>query len=170
MSRPTPEELLNEAPTIRRWLARHGVPEVDLDDMTAEVIARAWASIAKGCFKPDPILAPRTALQMWIWAVTWRQSSTFLNRAYRRHELLLEDVPDNSAVTTEGEIIARSDLALLDGIEPERRAVLIAHAAGLQMHEIAAAMGTPVATGWSRLRLARVDLLAILKRRAARER
>ena len=170
MSQPKPDDLLRETPAIRRWLARLGVPEADLDDVVAEVIARAWASIARGNFKPDPELPPRTALQKWMWAVTWRQSSTFLSRAYRRHELIFAEVPDSRATTEEPAILARDELALLCGIPLKRRAVLLAHAAGCGIPEIAEALGIPVATAWSLLRLARVDLLAILKRRAARER
>ena len=170
MSQPKPDNLLCETPAIRRWLARLGVPESDLDDVVAEVVASAWASIVRGTFKPDPGLAPKAALQKWIWGVTWRQGSTFLNRAYRRRELVYAEVPDSRTTTEEPAILARDELALLCGIPLKRRAVLLAHAMGCSIPEIAAALGIPVATGWSLLRLARADLLEILKRRAARDR
>lgn len=170
MSQPKPDDLLCETPAIRRWLSRLGVPESDLDDVVAEVVASAWASIVRGSFKPDPELAPKAAFQKWIWGVTWRQGSTALNRAYRRRELVFAEVPDSRTTTEEPAILARDELTLLCGIPLRRRAVLLAHAAGCSMPEIAKALGIPVSTGWTHLRLARVDLLAILRRRAARDR
>jgi RNA polymerase sigma-70 factor (ECF subfamily) len=168
MSRPTAKELLRETPSIRHWLRHCGVRHADLDDVTSDVIGRAWESIARGGFRPYPDIKPRYALRAWLQGVTWRRASTFLNRAYLRHEVLVEQVPDRTT-TDEGEVIARSELTLLCGIPLKRRAVLLAHAAGCGMPEIAKALGIPVSTGWTLLRLARVDLLAILKRRAARD-
>jgi RNA polymerase sigma-70 factor, ECF subfamily len=167
---PTPEELLSEAPTIRRWLRRHGVPPVDMDDLVAEVIAAAWRSIDRGRFKPDPTLAPRTALHIWIWAVTWRRSSATLRRAHRKHEVLVAQTPLGSAQSPEPCLLARDELALLSAIKPRRRAVLLAHAAGITIPEIAAAMGANISTTWSRLRQGRLDLLALLRREAAKVR
>ena len=169
MSRPTAKELLRETSSIRHWLRHCGVRPADLDDVTSDVIGRAWESIDRGSFQASPNMKPRYALRVWLQGVTWRRASTFLNRAYLRNEVLVEQVP-NRTTTEEGEVIARSELTLLCGIAPVRRAVLVAHAAGCSMPEIAKALGIPVATGWSLLRLARADLLEILKRRAARDR
>jgi RNA polymerase sigma-70 factor (ECF subfamily) len=170
MSRPTAKELLNESKTIRYWLSKSGVRAVDLDEVTADVIAATWESIERGHFQIFPGVKPRTALLAYMQGVTWHRAHAFLKRAYRRHELLFEQVPDDSTATPDARIIARDELTILDGLKPERRDVLLAHAAGCNVGEIAEATGVCVNTVWSRLRLGRRDLLAALRRRAARER
>ena len=79
-------------------------------------------------------------------------------------------MPEASTASAEGQLLARDELSLLCGIAPERRAVLLAHAVGCGVPEIAKAMGVCENTVWSRLRQGRLDLLAILRRRTARER
>ena len=168
--RPSPEELLREAPTICRWLRRYGVPEGDLDDVTAETIAAAWLGVERGSYRPDPTMPRRAGLLCWIRGIAWRQGATALGRAYRRREVPSDQMPKDRATTIEDELVARDELSLLDALAPERREVLLAFAAGCGVPEIADAMGANVSTTWSRLRQGRLDLLAILRRRAARER
>lgn len=107
-----------QAPTIRRWLGYHHVPEVDRDDLVSEIVS-------------TPDTAIRGPLAM---------------------------------------IIACDELKILREVKPSRRKVLVAFGQGHGIPEIAEALAIPVATAWSRLRLARLDLLAALRRRAARER
>jgi DNA-directed RNA polymerase specialized sigma24 family protein len=48
---------------------------------------------------------------------------------------------------------------LLDKLEPQRRAVIVAYTLeGISMSEVAASFNIPVNTAWNRLRLAREDL------------
>ena len=54
MSRPTGAELVRETEAIRFWLRACGIPAVDLDDTTCDVIAAAWESIDRGLFDPYP--------------------------------------------------------------------------------------------------------------------
>ena len=168
--RPEPEELLREAATICRWLRHYGVPEVDLDDATAETIAAAWLGVDRGSYQPDPVMPPRAALLCWLRGIAWRQGATALGRAYRRREVPSDQMPKGRAMTIDDELQARDELSLLDGLKPERRMVLLAYAAGCGIPEIADAMGANVSTTWGRLRQGRLDLLAILQRRAARDR
>ena len=169
-TKPGAAELLLETKAIHFRLRNCGVSAADLDEVTAETIAAAWESIERGRYQPHPDAKPRSVLRAWLQGVAWRRASTFLGRAYRRREVLFEQVPDDITATTEDEILARDELSLLDGIAPERRSVLLAHAAGCSMQSIAESLGIPVATGWSRLRQGRIDILAALRRRAARER
>ena len=81
----------------------------DIDEVTAETIAAAWESIERGRFQPYPEMKPRTALRSWLQGVAWRRASTFLGRAYRRREVSVEQVPEDSTTTTEGESLARSE-------------------------------------------------------------
>jgi RNA polymerase sigma-70 factor (ECF subfamily) len=56
-------------------------------------------------------------------------------------------------------------IRVLDKLDLDRRAVLVMHdLEGQTVPEIAAALGVPVATAYSRLRLAREDVAAALKR------
>ena len=168
--RPSAVELLREAPTICRWLRRYGVPEVDLDDVIAETIAAAWLGVTRGSYRPDPAMPRRAGLLCWIRGIAWRQGATALGRAYRRREVPSDQMPKGRSTTIEDELQARDELTLLDALAPERRMVLLAFAAGCGIPEIAKAMGANESTTWGRLRQARLDLLAILRRKAARER
>jgi len=59
---------------------------------------------------------------------------------------------------------------VLEQLDLDRRAVLVMHDLdGHPVPEIAAALAIPVATAYSRLRLAREDLAAAIKRLRARE-
>ena len=170
MSRPTGAELLRETAAIHFRLRSCGVSAADLDEVTADVIAAAWESITRGLYQPDPGAKPRSVLSAWLQGIAWRRANTLYGRAYRRREVSVEQVPETSAASSEGQLLARDELSLLCGIAPERRAVLIAHAAGCSVGEIAKAMGVCENTVWSRLRQGRLDLMAALRRRMVRER
>lgn len=170
MSRPTGAELLRETAAIHFRLRSCGVSAADLDEVTADVIAAAWESITRGLYQPQPTTRPRSVLRAWLQGIAWRRANTLYDRAYRHREVSVEQVPDVITASAEGQILARDELTLLCGIAPERRVVLLAHAAGCGVGEIAKAMGVCENTVWSRLRQGRLDLLAALRRRAARER
>jgi RNA polymerase sigma-70 factor (ECF subfamily) len=171
-TKPGSVALMAEAPTIRRWLEYHRVPEVDRDDLVSEIVSASWWSCQLGHYRPDPEKDERAALVAWVRGITWRHVSTYRGRAHRRHELLVEpaDMPDTAIRGPLAAIIAADELKILREVKPERRKVLVASAAGHEMPEIAAAMGIPLATAYSRLRLARIDIEAALRRRAARRR
>ena len=60
-------------------------------------------------------------------------------------------------------------MRVLDGLELDRRAVLVMHdIEGHPVPEVAAALTIPIATAYSRLRLAREDVAAAIKRLRAR--
>ena len=170
--RPTAAELVRESKVLRRWLLHYGVDQCDVDDMAAEIIIAAWRAGQEDRYRPDPMAPDRVALLGWLRGIMWRMSCDFLNLAYHRHEISVEtvDLPKSRRVDIEEQIIARDEMALLAEIPFERRIIMIAHAAGCPMSEIAEAAGLHKNTAWSRLRLGRLDLLAALRRRRARER
>lgn len=170
--RPTAAELVRETKVLRRWLLHYGIDQCDVDDMAAEIVIAAWRAGQEDRYRPDPMAPDRVALLGWLRGIMWRAASTFLSRAYHQHEISVEtvDLPKSRRVDIEEQIIARDEMALLSEIPFERRMIMIAHAAGCSMAEIAEAAGIHKNTAWSRLRLGREDLLAILRRRAARER
>ena len=171
-SKPKVDALLVVAPAIRRWLEYHRVPEIDRDDLVSEIVSTAWWSVQLGNFKPDPERDEQASLAAWIRGITWRHVSTYRGRAHRRHEQLFDpaDMPDTADRGPLAMIIACDELKILREVKPSRRKVLVAFGQGHGIPEIAEALAIPVATAWSRLRLARLDLLAALRRRAARER
>jgi RNA polymerase sigma-70 factor (ECF subfamily) len=171
-SKPEVDALLVEAPSIRRWLEYHRVPEIDRDDLVSETISIAWWSIQLGNYKPDPSMTERAALKAWIRGMTWRHVATYRGRAHRRYEQMMDpaELPARAVQDPLAVIIAYDELKILAEVKPARRKVLVAVAQGHGMTEIADAMGIPLATAYSRLRHARLDLAAALRRRAAGER
>ena len=167
---PTATDVLHEAPAIRRAALRRGVPARDVDDVIQEVVLAALVAISQNVFRPDPRIPPRVALLSWLRGITWRCSVRLMSLARVRLEVITKSgrLPE-----LQGEISARDDpalliLSLLRKLKPERRAVLERVALGDGMPEIARELGIPVATGWTRLRLGRRDLLAALRRATAR--
>jgi DNA-directed RNA polymerase specialized sigma24 family protein len=98
--------------------------------------------------------------------------STYRGRAHRRHEQLIDpaDMPDTAVRGPLAMIIACDELKILGEVTPARRKVLVAFGQGYGIPEIAEVLAIPVATAWGRLRQGRLDLLAILRRNAARGR
>jgi DNA-directed RNA polymerase specialized sigma24 family protein len=170
--RPTAAELLCEVKVIKRWLRRYGVDPVDVEDMTAEVVIAAWRAGQENRYRPDPMKPDRVALIGFLYGVAWRVAASFLDLARHRYESPrgAADMADGGSANIEDAIIARDEMALLAGVRFDRRMIMIAHAAGCPMGDIAEAAGINPSTAWSRLRQGRLDLLAILKRRAARDR
>ncbi|WP_437307438.1 RNA polymerase sigma factor [Sorangium sp. So ce388] len=111
----------------------------------------------------------------WLFGIAWRQVRHHLERAYRRREVPvgLADAAcfENADVapSSEQRIATKERIAvaigLLAKIPPERRAVLIlADAYEVPMREIARALELNENTAGSRLRLAREDYRAAVKR------
>lgn len=171
-SKPKVDALLVVAPAIRRWLEYHRVPENDRDDLVSETISTAWWSIQLGHYKPDPELTDRAALKAWIRGMTWRHVGTYRKRAHHRYEQIVDpvDMPTRQDRDPLAMIIACDELNILREVKPARRKVLVAVAQGYEIPEVAEALGIPLATAYSRLRHARLDLAAALRRRAAGER
>lgn len=118
----------------------------------------AWRSMEAGRFRPSPELSPADALRIWLTGVASRQASHYRDKAYRRHERLPVD-PDRlsafAAPSQEDRLVARGHLRAFYRLRPELREVLALVATGLEMHEIAEALGIPRPTVATRLRLAR---------------
>ncbi|KYF73309.1 RNA polymerase subunit sigma [Sorangium cellulosum] len=191
-----------------------GVAEDDIDDLSQEVLLRAYTSLprydpahpawARGEASPAPPSpappspphssaahpAPRDPAgssrphglgarwrseSTWLFGIAWRQVRHHLERAYRRREVPvgLADAAcfeaADIAPSSEQRIATKERVAvairLLAKIPPERRAILIlADAYDTPVHEIARALDLNENTAASRLRLAREDYRAAVKR------
>ncbi|MGK3965058.1 RNA polymerase sigma factor [Sorangium sp. So ce118] len=111
----------------------------------------------------------------WVFGIAWRKVSHYLDRAYRRREFPngLHPAPYGQPVdpvpSSEQRIAERERLALaievLGTIAPERRIVLVLHEAyEVPIVEIARELAINYNTACSRLRLAREDYRAAVKR------
>lgn len=145
-----------EFDNVCRNLGRLGVPSADIPDAMHEVflvLYRRWNEID-----------PARPIRPWLFGVARRVAAAV--RAKRR-EVLVEIDPPSVA----DPLAAQRDLLwrALDSLDEDRRVVVILH--DLEGHtgaEIAALLEVPVNTVHSRLRLARADLLAAVRRLEAR--
>lgn len=136
-----------------------GVPAQDREDCVHDVVVRL-AQLA-GRYDPARPLRP------WLAAVARR---VVWERGRARRELALDAALDAKAPSNpERELCIGRALGRLRGVSatlsPERRAVWLAHELGdLSAPELADALGVPLNTVYSRLRLARRDVCAALER------
>jgi RNA polymerase sigma-70 factor, ECF subfamily len=143
-------------------LRRLGVPDRDRDDLTQEVFMTVHALLED--YDPSRPVRP------WLFGIAYRIVLRYRRKSWRSH-LLLDDGQVASTETRHGgeamsdaearDLVARATA----GVEITRRAVFImADVDGNSVPEIAEALGIPLNTAYSRLRLARDDF-----RKAVRE-
>lgn len=115
-------------------------------------------------------------LRPWISGIAYRVAAEYRRRAKSRPQGAGDDLArlaDESAPGAEERLVADADRVIvveaLDMLELDRRAVLVMHDIDEEpMPVIAEALGIPLNTGYSRLRLAREDFAAAVKRLCAR--
>jgi RNA polymerase sigma-70 factor (ECF subfamily) len=144
-------------------LYRLGVRRADLEDLTHEVFVAVHRALAD--------YDPARPLRPWLFGIAFRIASTHRRRAHHRREQPDEragEAPDATPLADEqlaGEESRRLLLAALDALPIERRAVVVMHDLdGCSAPEIAGAIGVPLNTVYSRLRLGREQLGAAVKR------
>jgi RNA polymerase sigma-70 factor, ECF subfamily len=150
---------------------RLGIPAIEAEDVVQETFMRAL-SLADSY----PELGSERA---WLFSILFRVVQHH-RRGHQRRSARTEDGVDlevlpgmtDTAPDKRAEIIesARILEEILDGLEPERRAVLVlAEFEERPLNEIAAILGINPHTATSRLRLAREQVDAALARRRARD-
>jgi RNA polymerase sigma-70 factor (ECF subfamily) len=152
---------------VWRTLRRLGVRERDLPDLAHDffiVVFRQLASYDRS--RP---------VRPWLFGIAFRVVSDYRRSARFARETLGDapDVVDRTLPADEqiAEHQARAQvMRVLEALDLDRRAVLVMHdLEGQPVPEIASALTIPVATAYSRLRLAREDVAAAVKRLRARE-
>jgi RNA polymerase sigma-70 factor (ECF subfamily) len=147
-------------------LQRFGVPQVELEDAFQDVfivVQRRIASFDWAC-----------PLTTWIFAVCRRVASTYRRRADRdrsRREPLDEEMTDPGGspeeLVVDRQAQARLD-RMLDAMDLDRRAVFVMfEIEEMPCAEIAALIGVPVGTVYSRLYAARKELAKLLEKEQA---
>jgi RNA polymerase sigma-70 factor, ECF subfamily len=137
-------------------LRRLGVPRRDLEDLTHDVflrVIRQWARYDRS--RP---------IRPWLFAFAVRVASDYRRLARHRVEFFDIDPDYDTSVAPTPSALDRmlciESLSFaqraLDSLDLERRAVFILHELdGYNMPDVARALGIPLNTAYSRLRLAR---------------
>ncbi|WP_437786364.1 RNA polymerase sigma factor [Sorangium sp. So ce1097] len=165
-----------------------GVAEADIDDLLQEVLLATYRTLDRF----DPTWAPpesevgdfarwharrqhRSAEERWVFGIAWRKVGHYLERAYRRREVPHGLLPASCseavdpAPQSEQRAVERERLEVVIDVlwtlAPERRLLLVLHEAyEVPLVEIARELGINYNTATNRLRLAREDYRAAVKR------
>jgi len=149
-------------------LRRFSVRQADLEDLTHDTfvaVFRQWHTFDS-----------QRSLRPWLFGFALRVASDHRRRARHRFEVYGQaHEPIDRAPGAVEQLLERERLELANGalqaIELSRRAVFILHELdGAKLHEIATALDIPLGTAASRLRLAREDFAAAVKRLSCRAR
>jgi RNA polymerase sigma-70 factor (ECF subfamily) len=151
---------------VWRSLRRLGVPVSSLDDATQDVFVIALRREAE--------FEGRSAMKTWLFGIAWNVARNLSRSKVRREDPLPEVLVDVRHLGQE-EAAARAEAVqtlyeLLDGLDEEKRAVFVmAELEELGAKEIAALVGVPENTVYSRLRAARSAFEAGLRRMKAKD-
>lgn len=167
MSHPTFTQIFQEHfPFVWRCLRGLGVSDADLDDMSQEVFVIVHRRLAD--------LEPERGVRPWLYGILRLVAQNHRRGRrrsdQRRHALALEPAPAAAGPleSLQARDAARLVSAILPQLEDTRREVfLLVELEELSVPEVASALGIPVNTAYSRLRLARADFKAALLRRGA---
>lgn len=140
-----------------------GVRPDDVQDIGQEVFLTVHRLLSAG------EVPQRT--RSWLFALCHNAASNYRQLARHRREVTTDQVPDapDSSKNLEARLTSHERWAqvanILDALDFERRAVLVSHDMdGIPMPEVAEALGVPLNTAYSRLRLARRDFQAAARR------
>jgi RNA polymerase sigma-70 factor (ECF subfamily) len=143
-------------------LRRLGVREADLEDVAHEVFLRVHARFAE--YDPSRPIRP------WLFGFALRVAADYRKLARNRREIPgeAEEAIDPTPLADE-QLVALDARALvargLEALDLDKRAVFVMHdLEGVLAADIAEALGLPLFTVYSRLRVARERFAAAVKR------
>jgi RNA polymerase sigma-70 factor (ECF subfamily) len=153
----------SELPFVWNTLRRFGVADRDLEDVAHEVFVVVNRRLGE--------YDPARPLRPWLFAIAFRCASDYRRLSRHRHETLEGDAVDPvDGADAPDEIVGRAEernlarRALL-AVPEERRAVLVLHDfEEVAMHDVADALGIPLKTAYSRLRIGRIELIDAARR------
>lgn len=146
-------------------LRRLGVREGDLEDVAHDVFVVVHRKLHD--FDPARPIRP------WIFGIAVRTAADYRRLARHQHEVQGEPQHAPADVTNAEDALGQRErqhlvLDALVTLDPDQRAVLVMHDVdGHGMPEIAEALGIPLNTGYSRLRLARQGFASAVRRLGA---
>jgi RNA polymerase sigma-70 factor (ECF subfamily) len=153
---------------VFRVLRRLGVAECDLDDAAQDVFVVIHRNLSQ--------YDHQSALRSWLFGILYRVASGYRRRTRRRREdmparLPVQVVQPSQLEELEFREAQRLLLDALDQIEPAPRAVFVLYELEeMDMPEVAAALGCPPQTAYSRLYAARAGVRAHILRAHRRRR
>ncbi|WP_235879728.1 RNA polymerase sigma factor [Polyangium aurulentum] len=149
-------------------LQRFGVAEPDLEDAFQDVFMVVQKKIAD--FDGECLVTT------WLFAICRRVASTHRRRAHRRRERDIDAAPEVADASGGPEdLIAKREAELrlakiLDAMDLDRRAVFVMfEIEEMSCDAIAATVGVPVGTIYSRLHAARKEFTRMLEKEQARQ-
>jgi RNA polymerase sigma-70 factor (ECF subfamily) len=157
-----------ECDYVVHTLRRLGVHSADCPDVAHEVFLIVLRHLG-ACDRSRP-------MRPWLFGIAYRVARDYRRLSRVRHEVPTADWDaEDPSLSPEEALVARRRATVvrdaLDALDLERRAVFVMHDIdGHGMPDIAAALAIPLNTGYSRLRLARADFTAAVKRARAHER
>lgn len=165
-ARPRFEDVYaRERDYVWRTLRRLGVPERHLEDVAHDVLVVVHAKL--GQYDPSRPLRP------WLFGIAMRVASDFRRSAKNARETPRDDLdplddgpraPGPHAALEAAEARALV-LRALDSLDDDRRAVFVLHELdGEAIPQVAEALSIPVNTAYSRLRVAREEFAATVRR------
>jgi RNA polymerase sigma-70 factor, ECF subfamily len=149
-------------------LRRLGVREADLEDLVHEVFIRVHARLTE--YDSSRPIRP------WLFGFAFRVAADYRRLSRHKLEVLGFSIePADPVRPADARMEASEERALvsaaLECVELDRRAVLLMHDVDeVPVPAIARELGIPLATAYSRLRLAREDLTAAVIRLRKAER
>lgn len=142
------------APYVWRCLRRMGVDAGDVDDVLQEVFLVVHRRLGD--------YDGRASMKAWIYGICIRKASDHRKLAHKKRERVMEDVPEGASSVGGPEAsvagrraLARLDEALAELDDDKRAAFVLYEIEGLGVAEVAAAVGVPLQTAYSRLTAAR---------------
>lgn len=154
----------NEFAYVCRTLQRFGVPQSDVADVAHDVFVAVHARLAE--------YDPARPIRPWLFAFAVRLAAKYRERAYRfgptADEMLIGEMVDATPMADDQMAAAQARalvLSALRSIDEQRREVFVLHELDEQpMPEVARALGLPLNTAYSRLRVAREEFRAAVTR------
>ena len=152
---------------VERVLRRAGVAARDVPDARQDVFVVAHRRLSS--------FEGRGRLSTWLYRIAWNVASEYRRRACHRREQL-DDVAcgasercaadEGLALRLEHRELLGHALSALDTLDDDKReAFVLAEIVGLSMRQVAARVGCPVKTAFSRAYAARRRMLATLRER-----
>lgn len=150
-----------QLPYVWTSLKRLGVAPRDLEDVAHELFLQVLKRLPE-CDMSQPI-------RPWLFAFAVRYAADYRRLARHKTDLLGSEEPVATSSSPEGALAAvereRLVLRALESIDMDRRAVFVLHELDeVPMSEITTALGIPLHTGYSRLRVAREEFVAGVRR------
>ena len=152
------------APYVWRVMRRLGVREADAEDLCQEVFVVVHRRLAE--------FEGRSSLRTWIYGIAIRVASDHRRRAHVRREQPTEEVPEERRSAPQiAELEREQARAMLDAalreLDEDKRAVFVLYEIeGLEMKDVAEAVGCPLQTAYSRLHAARKRVTETIKERS----